>query len=165
YYAGKPSPLAATGKPGTGTKKTSADPGAETPKDGASGDAGAAFPAGVIDKSPGSAKLIVVASNAFGSDSTIDLASAGLGTLYTKPLDFIQNAVDWSLEDPSLLALRGRTQFARTLDPLSEQGERLWEYANYALAAIGLLIVWFWRRGVAKADARRYRQMLEEASA
>jgi ABC-2 type transport system permease protein len=161
YYAGKPSPLATAGTPDAAANATEAKNGggAKTAADKP------ALPAGVIDKSPASAKLVVIASNEFASDGTIDLASAGLGTLYSKPLDFVQNVVDWSLEDPSLLALRGRAQFARTLDPLSEHGERIWEYANYVLAAIGLLVVWLWRRGVAKADARRYRHILEEATA
>ncbi|HEX8739170.1 MAG TPA: Gldg family protein [Casimicrobiaceae bacterium] len=161
YYAGKPSPLATAGTPDAAANATEAKNGggAKTAADKP------ALPAGVIDKSPASAKLVVIASNEFASDGTIDLASAGLGTLYSKPLDFVQNVVDWSLEDPSLLALRGRAQFARTLDPLSEHGERIWEYANYVLAAIGLLVVWLWRRSVAKADARRYRHILEEATA
>jgi len=33
------------------------------------------------------------------------LASQGLGTLYTKPLNFLWNAVDWPLEDRGLLAI------------------------------------------------------------
>lgn len=164
YYAGKPSPLAAAGSADSSAKKKD-DAGDTAGSDAKKNEAAAALPAGVIDKSPPSAKLVVIASNAFASDGTIDLASAGLGTLYSKPLDFVQNAVDWSLEDPSLLALRGRTQFARTLDPLSEEGERIWEYANYALAAIGLLIVWLWRRSVAKSDIRRYQRVSEEARA
>lgn len=166
YYAGKPSPLVAAGTTGAATKKKDAAGGdaANGPGAKAGGDQ-AALPAGVIDKSPPAAKLVVIASNAFASDGTIDLASAGLGTLYSKPLDFVQNVVDWSLEDPSLLALRGRTQFARTLDPLSERGERIWEYANYVLAAIGLFIIWLWRRSVAKGDARRYQRIFEEARA
>lgn len=118
---------------------------------------------GIIDHSPESARLILVSSNTFASDMMIELVSQGLGTRYTKPLAFIQNAVDWSLEDRSLLMLRGRTQLARTLDPLPDGRQQLWESANYGLAMIGLLTVWIWRRRVAVADQRRYQEVLMEA--
>lgn len=181
FYAGKPSPLA------TGTAAPSSTAGARASgqaaagkgKDTATGAKAAAAgtgtgsetgndaaPAGgVIDRSPESAKLVVIASNSFASDGAIDLASAGLGTLYTKPLEFIQNAVDWSLQDPGLLALRGRSELARTLTPMPQREQRLWEYANYALALVGLLLVWVWRRQVGKADRRRYRRILAEVEA
>ena len=118
---------------------------------------------GIIKHSPDSARLIVVSSNTFASDMANELVSQGLSTRYTKPLAFIQNAVDWSLEDQSLLALRGRTQLARTLDPLPDGRQQLWESANYGLALIGLLMVWIWRRRVAAADQKRYQQVLMEA--
>lgn len=117
---------------------------------------------GVIDRSPESARLILVASNSFASDAALDLASQGLNTLYTKPLAFLQNAIDWSLEDRDLLALRGRTQLARTLDPLREGEQRLWEYLNYGLAVLGLAAVWGWRRRVAATDRRVYDRILAE---
>lgn len=145
FYKGKESPLA---------KKDAA---AGTDKDAA------AQVTGIIDHSPDSARLIVVSSNTFASDIAMELASQGLGTPYTKSLAFIQNVVDWSLEDRSLLTLRGRTQLARTLDPLAEGRQQLWESANYGLALIGLLLVWVWRRRVAVRDQRRYRAILTEA--
>lgn len=117
---------------------------------------------GVIGRSPESARLLVVASNTFASDTAISLASQGLNTLYTQPLAFVQNAIDWALEDRDLLALRGRTQLARTLDPIPADGQRFWEYLNYALALGGLALVWAWRRRVAVADHRRYQQILAE---
>ena len=85
-----------------------------------------------------------------------------MGTLYTQPLAFLQNAIDWSLEDRDLLALRGRTQLARTLDPLPEETQRLWEYLNYGLALLGLVAVWLWRRRVAGADRRVHDRILAE---
>jgi ABC-2 type transport system permease protein len=141
--------------------------GKESPLDKKDGDAGsdkkAAAPVtGIIDHSPESARLILVSSNTFASDMMIELVSQGLGTRYTKPLAFIQNAVDWSLEDRSLLMLRGRTRLARTLDPLPEGRQQLWESANYGLALIGLLLVWLWRRHVATADHKRYEKVLQE---
>lgn len=143
FYRGKESPLAK--------------------KDGDAGqDKEAVSVTGIIDHSPESARLILVSSNTFASDMATELVSQGLGTHYTKPSAFIQNAVDWSLEDRSLLALRGRTQLARTLDPLPEGRQRLWESANYVLALIGLLTVWIWRRHVAAADQKRYQKVLRE---
>lgn len=117
---------------------------------------------GVISRSPESARLVVIASNTFASDAVIGLASEGMGTFYTKPVEFLQNAVDWSLEDRGLLALRGRAQFARTLAPLSAGDQMAWEYLNYALALAGLAAVWGWRRYVRRADRARYQQILAE---
>jgi ABC-2 type transport system permease protein len=85
-----------------------------------------------------------------------------MGTRYTAPLEFMQNVVDWSLEDQSLLALRGRTQFARTLVPTSEGSEQMWEYLNYGIALFGLLAVWGWRRRVAAAERKHYQRILQE---
>lgn len=161
FYQGKPSPLAAVeAKPKPDVKdkkdkKAHEDIAKDKPKEEAHANS-------VIEHSPDSAKLIVIASNTFGSDLAIDLASQGLGTLYTKPLEFLQNAIDWSLEDRSLLALRGRTQFARTLAPLNEKDQRMWEYGNYGLALAGLLLVWGWRRRIDRADRRRYERILGE---
>lgn len=150
FFRGKESPLAK-------------DP--EKPKDPAL-EGGETRPtpelSGVIERSPESARLVLVASNSFASDTAIELASQGLGTLYLRPVEFLQNAIDWSLEDRNLLALRGRSQLARTLEPLGEAGQRRWEYANYGLALLGLIAVWGWRRAVAAADRRRYQQLLAE---
>jgi ABC-2 type transport system permease protein len=85
--------------------------------------------------------------------------------LYTKPIEFLQNVIDWSLEDPGLLALRGRTQFARTLEPLDEHHQRIWECINYALALAGLALVWIWRRLVARSDRRHHQRVLAGVSA
>ncbi|NGZ97650.1 MAG: hypothetical protein CV089_16275 [Nitrospira sp. WS110] len=145
FYQEKESPLTQTGDNAGSDKET------------------APQATGIINHSPDSARLILVSSNTFASDMATELVSQGLSTRYTKPLAFIQNAVDWSLEDQSLLALRGRTQLARTLDPLPDGRQQLWESANYGLALIGLLTVWIWRRRVAAADQKRYQQVLMEA--
>lgn len=145
FYQGKESPLTSEGD-NAGSDKAAAVQGT-----------------GIINHSPDSARLIVISSNTFASDMATELVSQGLSTRYTKPLEFIQNAVDWSLEDRSLLALRGRTQLARTLDPLPEGRHQLWESVNYGFALMGLLAIWIWRRRVAVADQRRYQQVLREA--
>ncbi|MBT8419625.1 MAG: Gldg family protein [Gammaproteobacteria bacterium] len=115
---------------------------------------------GVITRSPESARIILIASNNFASDTVLDLASEGLGTIYTKPVEFLQNTVDWALEDQSLLAIRSRARFARTLAPMERSLQMLVEYVNYGLAFLGLMIVWFWRRMVRKAAEDRYRMIL-----
>ncbi len=120
-------------------------------------------PTSVIGQSPETARLVLVASNTFASDLAIDLASQGLQTLYTQPLEFLQNTIDWALEDPLLLDLRGRTQLARTLESLPEGGQRRWEIVNYAAALALLALVWGWRRWVRRADARHAQRVLQAA--
>ncbi|MDH4459107.1 MAG: Gldg family protein [Nevskia sp.] len=153
FYAGKPSPLAIS---------TAAAPAATDGTAGAA--AAAAKPAvtGVIEHSPDSARLVLIASNSFATDAALDFASQGLGQVYTKPVEFLQNSIDWSLEDRGLLSLRGRSTLARTLVPLAETEAAVWEYLNYALALLGLALLWLWRRMARKRDARRYERILAE---
>jgi ABC-2 type transport system permease protein len=114
----------------------------------------------VIERSPESARIILFGSNSFLSDEMLDLAAAGLGTRYLAPVDLLANAIDWSLEDRGLLAIRGRAQFSRTLVPLDRNGQVFWEYLNYALAFLGLLVVWLLRRQVRQRAALRYAALL-----
>jgi ABC-2 type transport system permease protein len=114
----------------------------------------------VIETSPARARLVVVGSGTFVSDTVLDLATQALGTRYFKPVDLVQNLVDWALEDPALLALRGRGQYSRLLEPL-EPGERaFWEYLNYALALLGLAVVYAVYRALRQRRRRWYRQVM-----
>ncbi len=157
FYAGKESPLLAD-EAKKADQKDGKKAGASAKKD----DDKNVQIGGVIDRSPSSARLILVGSNSFADDMSLSLASRGMGTSYTAPLEFMQNVVDWSLEDQSLLALRGRTQFARTLLPTSEGTEQMWEYLNYGFALLGLLAVWGWRRQVAASERKHYQRILKE---
>ena len=85
----------------------------------------------------------------------MSLATQATQTVYTKPIELIQNAVEWSLEDRGLLALRGRGQYSRLLMPLSQDGRMFWEYLNYAAALAGLALVYLLHRR-ARARRRRY---------
>jgi ABC-2 type transport system permease protein len=117
----------------------------------------------VIDHSPASARLIVVASNALFTDQAIGMVGQARGTRDRKAAEFAENLVDWSLEDQGLLGIRSRGQFARTLAPRSREAEAGWEYANYGLALAGLALVWLWHRRRRQVVAHRHALLLQEA--
>ena len=152
YFGGRDSPLLAA-----------AEEFASPEEDAAAGDAPTI--SRVIDKSPESARLVVFASNAFLSDEALGLASQGLRQRYQNPIQLVANAVDWSFEDRGLLAIRGRAQFSRTLDPVSRTRQMIWEYANYGVAAVGLLLLWVLRKIAERARRRRYATVLNPTGA
>ncbi len=119
----------------------------------------------VIDKSPESGRIILFASNTFLSDDTLELASAALRTRYFNPVQLVENAVDWSLEERGLLSIRGRGHFSRTLEPLDRDAQQFWEYLNYALALLGLAVIWLIRRGARQRAKRYYQTVLNEGRA
>ncbi len=118
----------------------------------------------VIDHSPESARIILFASNDFLADDMLNLATMGLGTRYTKPVELLENAIDWSLEERGLLAIRGRSQFSRTLDPLNQEQQIFWEYLNYGMALSGLLLVGLTRRWIKRQTQLRYAAILNAPS-
>lgn len=103
----------------------------------------------VIEKSAQSARLIVVGSADFLTDEILRFSSSVSRTNYTNSLQLAENIVDWSLEDRGLLAIRGRSHFARILKPMTNGARMFWEYLNYGLALAGLVGLWAavrWRR-------------------
>ena len=109
----------------------------------------------LIGKSPNSARLLVVASNDFASDQVLSGVIAASGTQYFGPLEFLLNAVDWALEDSSLMSIRSRAHFNRTLPPLPQQTQATIEYGNYAGALLGLALLFgLWRVLRARRVAR-----------
>ena len=118
----------------------------------------------VIDRSPESARLIVLGSSGFASDQTIRMIGMADGTLYTNSIQLLANVVDWAFEDESLLSIRSRGHFNRTLPPMPDGEQRTWEYANYALGLIGVLVVFGINRGRRAARRSRYAQWLGEAT-
>lgn len=136
-----------------------------TPASGASAPAAAASSPSVgkvIDQSPASARLVLLGSTTMLADQSSRMIGQALGSRYLKPAEFVQNLVDWSLEDQSLLSIRGRGQFARTLVPLPRERQAFWEYGNYGFALLGLLVVWALHRQFRRATARRHTQLLQE---
>ena len=95
----------------------------------------------VIERSPESARLIVVGSSAFIADQTIRMVGSADGTLYSNSIQLIANLVDWAVEDQALMSIRSRGHFNRTLPAMPENEQRVWEYVNYGLAVIAVLAV------------------------
>ena len=95
----------------------------------------------VIDKSPESARLIVIGSASFIADQTVRMIGSADGMIYVNSNQLMANLVDWAVEDRSLLGIRARGHFNRTLEPMETDQQRVWEYINYALALAGLALV------------------------
>lgn len=151
YFSGKPSPLAAE----------KAEP--AKPKEGAAAEGAEPQPPPIsrqLDHSPESARIIVFASGTFASDIALSIASSTMQTSYLAPMQLMTNAADWSLEDRGLLSIRGRGHFSRTLLPLTREMQMVWEYGNYLLAALALVVVWFIRRQVVRRSKQRHLAIL-----
>lgn len=120
FFRGRQSPLA--GQP------MGADPGQT-----------GAGQAAVLEESPDSARLVVIGSAAFLDDFVLELSTRLSANRYLNNLLFLQNTVDWSLEDLDLLTIRARGSFTRILTPLERQQQTTWEFANYGVALLALL--------------------------
>ncbi len=118
----------------------------------------------VIERSPESARLIVLGSDDFLADQTVRMIGSADGTIYTNSLALMANVVDWAVEDESLLGIRGRGHFNRTLDPMPEQQQRVWEYVNYGLALAGLGLVFGISRQRRAASKQAYQAQLGVSS-
>lgn len=114
----------------------------------------------VIERSPESARLMVFASNDFAKDQILQMAGSAGGTVYLAPMQLMANAVDWSLEDTGLLQIRSRGQFNRTLPPMEKPSQLFWEYTNYVLAALAVLLIAFVYRALSTARQRRQRKLI-----
>ncbi|MGM8228794.1 Gldg family protein [Cellvibrio sp. ARAG 10.3] len=144
YFAGKASPLLAQ-----------ADE--ENTQDGA-GDTTTV--SGVIERSPESARIILFSSNDFLTDQLLQMAGAAGGGEYLNSLQLLANTVDWSLEDAGLLSIRSRGNFNRTLPTLEHSTQLFWEYLNYGLALLALLIVAGVRYQINRSRQKAYQQLL-----
>jgi len=153
YFQGKPSPLAQT------NKADEADDADADQNDAQAKDEPVIAP--VIDHSPAAARLIVFGSDSFLSDQALDLAAGATQTRYLNPVQLVENAVDWALEDRGLLSLRGRSQFSRLLRPMEDGEVRFWEYLNYGLALAGLGVIFAAQRLLRARRMRYYQQVLE----
>ena len=76
-------------------------------------------PLGTVEVSPESARLVVIGSSEFIDDAVLDLSRSLAPERYLNNLQFMQNAVDWSVEDLELLGIRSRGGQTRGGLPMS----------------------------------------------
>ena len=115
----------------------------------------------VIERSPESARLFLFPSNSFLADQTLRMVGSADGTLYDNSVQMLVNAVDWSLEDRTLLGIRARGNFNRTLPgDMSEDEQTFIEYLNYGLALLGIGVVYLVHRQQRARGRRIYRGWL-----
>lgn len=152
FFAGKSSPMFEA------AKKTTADP-EILAEDVATAKLGVVDR--VIERSSESARLFVFSSNDFLADQVTRMIGAADGTSYTTSAQMFANVVDFALEDQSLLSIRSRGQFNRTLPPMAQAEQAQLEYLNYGLALLGIALVFLWRRLATAAKRRRYASWLQ----
>jgi ABC-2 type transport system permease protein len=107
------------------------------------------LPLGTIESSPESARLVVIGSTEFIDDAVLQISTRLSADRYLNNLQFVQNTVDWSVEDEDLLTIRSRGTQARLLKPLDSQQQSMWEGVNYGVALLALIViggVWSLRR-------------------
>lgn len=127
FFKGKPSPLLQVSQTADQAGQPTPTPAPQT--------------AGIIESSPDTARLVVVGSSDFLTDALFQVSSSVAPDRYLNSLQFVQNAVDWSVEDLDLLNIRSRGTSARVLDPLAETQQRVVEFGNYGLALIALVAI------------------------
>ena len=139
YFADKPDPRQA--------KAEEKPPAVEEdipgkPKTASKDDAKKALPEGpLVAKSPESSRLVVVGSSEFVHDAVISISQSMGQDRFMNSLGFLQNTIDWSVEDEELLAIRSRGAHARLLLPLSRKAQAFWEGLNYGIAILALVVV------------------------
>ncbi len=114
----------------------------------------------MIERSPESSRLIVISSNDFLQDQMIGLSGTVNRSEYLNSMQFIANAIDWSLEDAGLLSIRSRSHFNRTLPPMERQQQVFWEYLNYVLALLALILVFLVQKYQQRHKIKRYKQFI-----
>lgn len=151
FFADKPHPLLAA---------QSKDDSAEQPDGKAAPAASALADGSLLQKSVAGAQLLVVSSNSMFSDQAMQLVGSTNGSLYLNNLQLLQNMVSYALADSELASIRSRAQFNRTLPALSVESRSFWEYINYAIALLLLLVLFGLERWLHARKKARYQQLL-----
>lgn len=114
----------------------------------------------IIEKSSNSARIILFSSNDFMRDRINGVLSSTAGSQYLNTMQLMANTLDWSLQDSGLLSIRSRGHFNRTLPPMDRGQQSLWEYLNYILAVLALVVVALVRRFSKQNKRRQYQQLI-----
>ncbi|UCC64293.1 MAG: Gldg family protein, partial [Anaerolineae bacterium] len=133
YFKDRPSPFL-EGEAPAGTEETATGEGEDKE-----------LALATIEVSPESSRLVVIGSAEFVDDAILQISSRFSQDRYLNNLQFLQNAVDWSVEDEDLLSIRSGGTYARLLKPMKKGEQSFWEGLNYALAllaVIGIGVVW-----------------------
>lgn len=147
YFSDKDSPLLANEVAETASKETADQDAAPS-----------TVVNSIIKRSPESARIILFSSNDFLRDQVMRLAGSAQQSEYLSGVQLIANAVDWSLEDAGLLSIRGRGHFNRTLPPMEQGQQMIWEYVNYGLALIMIALIAFLQKSMKVRRERQYHQ-------
>ena len=159
YYAGQTSPLVASEDDGIAEEES------DEPDEAEEEDDPRLQIDSVIERSPESARIILLSSNDFLRDQVILLSGSAQRTEYLHTLQMTANALDWSLEDADLLSIRSRGHFNRTLPPMEQASRLFWEYLNYGLAVSALIVIALLERRQRRARQRRYLALLDQPGA
>ncbi|MEJ2291661.1 MAG: Gldg family protein [Deinococcales bacterium] len=141
YFKGKKDPLQSGS--GNGSSSSTGSSGSSSSGSGSSGQVG------VLTSSPDNARLVVIGSGEIANDTVLNLASRLSQNLAAEDLQLLQNAVDWSTEDASLLSIRASGATTRVLKHLTQAQETDWEIGNYVFALLALVLIagiWQWRK-------------------
>lgn len=100
----------------------------------------------VVEQSPDTARLVVIGSAGFIDDFALELSARLSQDYYLNNLQFIQNAVDWAVEDEDLLGIRSRGTTTRILNPLTDQQRTSWEITTIIVELVLLVVVFvYWQ--------------------
>lgn len=161
YFADRASPLLSSAEANVGESGGTIDDTNEA--DEASAEASLGVVSSVIERSSESARLLIFGSNDFLADQTLSMVGSADGTAYSNSLQMMANIVDWALEDQSLIGIRSRGNFNRTLPGMSKSEQTFIEYLNYLLALLGLGGVYGVARSRMKRKVARHRSWLQVA--
>ncbi len=94
-----------------------------------------------IDRSPKSSRLVVAGSSEFINDTVLAMSRNNGQDRFLNSLQFLQNTVDWAVEDEDLLRIRSRGSQAHLLEPVSKERQAILEAVNYGAAITALILV------------------------
>jgi len=92
-------------------------------------------------KKSNNGRLAVIGSSEFLSDITAQVGRQIAGNSYAGNFQFARNLIDWTTADTDLLQIRTSGAFARTLAPLKDDEQTLWESLNYLFVLLSLISI------------------------